>query len=279
MNYFLNTHHFFPISCSHSKLQYIFFRQLSERYFIVKKKKLLWPLQCMEFYNLTKLNWQPITHWRNSYNVLRWLHTISHLFLHICCLVDGIVHFIWIQGWVNNYPHSVCGIYYYNLKKNISLHVLIVCQYTLSTCQQASSFRHKIQFIYLPIYFLLRAWPTSCPWLTSCLFWEYHCTRHLIFNCFDSCSLGVLMWSYIHEYVYGGARRRSWAQAPRRKYMEKNIIYTEFCDWKKKLIDRWTKCIGKQGEHVEKWCFFFKIDNNKFHRQSADNYWLTLVFI
>ena len=24
MNYFLNTHDFFPISCSHSKLQYIF---------------------------------------------------------------------------------------------------------------------------------------------------------------------------------------------------------------------------------------------------------------
>ena len=39
MNYFLKTYHFFPTLCSHSKLQYIFFRKLSERYFILKKKK------------------------------------------------------------------------------------------------------------------------------------------------------------------------------------------------------------------------------------------------
>ena len=37
-----------------------------------------------------------------------------------------------------------------------------------------------------------------CPWPTSCPSWEYHCTRHLIFNCFDSCSIGVLMFSYIY---------------------------------------------------------------------------------
>ena len=56
MNYFLNTHHFLPISCLHSKLQYIFFRKLWERYFIVKKdKKILWLLQCMEFYKFTQL--------------------------------------------------------------------------------------------------------------------------------------------------------------------------------------------------------------------------------
>ena len=41
-----------------------------------------------------------------------------------------------------------------------------------------------------------------CPWPTSCPSWEYHCTRHLIFNCFDSCSIGVLMWPYINTYVY-----------------------------------------------------------------------------
>ena len=41
-----------------------------------------------------------------------------------------------------------------------------------------------------------------CPRPTSCPSWEYHWTRHLIFNCFDSCSLGVLMCSYIHAYVY-----------------------------------------------------------------------------
>ena len=34
-------------------------------------------------------------------------------------------------------------------------------------------------------------------------------------------------------------------------------IYIEFRDWKKKLVDRWIKCIGKQGDHVEKWYFSF----------------------
>ena len=53
INYFLKTHHFFPISCSHSKLQYIFFRKLSERYFIVKNNKIffgpynVWKIRCL----------------------------------------------------------------------------------------------------------------------------------------------------------------------------------------------------------------------------------------
>ena len=54
---------------------------------------------------------------RYTWNVLHWLHTISRLFLHICCIVDGIVHFIWMRGWVNNYPHSVSGIHRYQFKK------------------------------------------------------------------------------------------------------------------------------------------------------------------
>ena len=38
----------------------------------------------------------------------------------------------------------------------------------------------------------------------------------------------------------------------------------------KKFVDRWTTCIGKQGEHVEKWCLsFVKIDNDKFHRMGG----------
>ena len=43
-------------------------------------------------------------------------------------------------------------------KKNIiSLHDLLVCQYTVSTYQQAFSFSQKIQYLFLPIYFLLGA--------------------------------------------------------------------------------------------------------------------------
>ena len=46
-----------------------------------------------------------------------------------------------------------------NFNKNniISLHDLLVCQYTFSTCQQAFSFSHEIQYTYFPIYFLLGA--------------------------------------------------------------------------------------------------------------------------
>ena len=140
----------------------------------------------MELYNLTQLNWQPITHWKNSWNILHWLHTISYLFLRICCIVDGIVHFIWIRGWVNNYPYSVCGIYHYQFKKE---------KHHFSTCSPCL----PIHFVHLSTSFFVRSqnsvyifphiFPSRglCPWPTSCPSWEYYCTRHLIFNCFDSC--------------------------------------------------------------------------------------------
>ena len=38
-NYFSNNHHFFSISCSHSRLQCVFFWKWSEMYFIVKKNE------------------------------------------------------------------------------------------------------------------------------------------------------------------------------------------------------------------------------------------------
>ena len=76
----------------------------------------------------------------HSWNVLHWLHTISHSFLNICCIVGGIVHFIWMRSWVSNYPHSVCGIYRYQFKKGKH--------------KQAFSFSHKIQYIYFPIYYI-----------------------------------------------------------------------------------------------------------------------------
>ena len=51
-----------------------------------------------------------------------------------------------------------CQFIIINFKKNfISLHDFLVFQYTLTTCQQAFSFSHKIQFIYFPVYFLLEA--------------------------------------------------------------------------------------------------------------------------
>ena len=92
-------------------------------------------------------------------------------------------------------------------KKNIiSLHDLLLCQYTLCivhTRQQAFSFSHKIQFIFPQIF----PSPGLCPCLASPerSLWmphEFVRTRHLIFNCFYLCSIGVLMCSYIHAHVY-----------------------------------------------------------------------------
>ena len=89
--------------------------------------------------------------------VLRWSRTISHLFLRICCIVDDIVHFIWMRGCINNYLHPLCGIDRYQLKKKHISTCSPCFQYTLSTFQQAFSFSHKIQFIHFPIYLLLEA--------------------------------------------------------------------------------------------------------------------------
>ena len=47
--------------------------------------------------------------------------TITHLFLRICCIVDDIVHIIWMRGCINNYPHPVCRIDHYQFKKKTSL--------------------------------------------------------------------------------------------------------------------------------------------------------------
>ena len=50
-------------------------------------------------------------------------------------------------------------------------------------------------------------------------------------------------------------------------------------EWKKWLTGGQRVLEGRENM-VEKLCLsFLKIDNIKFHRQSADNYWLTLVFI
>ena len=86
---------------------------------------------------------------------LRWSRTISHLFLRICCMVDEILYFIWMRGCINNYPYPVCGIGRYQFKKKKHISTWSLCiQYTVSTCQKAFSFSHKIQFIYFPIYLL-----------------------------------------------------------------------------------------------------------------------------
>ena len=150
MNYFLNTHHFFSISCLNSKWQYIFFRKYSKRYFIDKKKNFFGPLM----YGTIDTLWLIETIVSILMKVLRWSRTISHLFLRIFCIMDDLVHLIWMRGCINNYPHPVCRIDRYRLKKKHVSTWSPCFQLTLSTCLQAFSFSHKIQFIYFPIYLL-----------------------------------------------------------------------------------------------------------------------------
>ena len=78
--------------------------------------------------------------------------TISYLFLHICCIVDGIVNFIWMRRCINNYPHPVCGIDRYQFKKKHISTWSPCFQYTLSACQQAFSFSNTKFSLYISPY-------------------------------------------------------------------------------------------------------------------------------
>ena len=99
--------------------------------------------------------------------VLRWSRTISHLFLRICRIVDDIVHFIWMRGCINNYPHPVCGIDRYQFNKKTHISTWSPCfQYTLSTCQSQNS-----DYIFPCI----SPFRSLCPWPTFCTSWEYYC--------------------------------------------------------------------------------------------------------
>ena len=105
-----------------------------------------------------------------TWNVLHWLHTISHLLLHVCYIVNSIVHFIWMRGWVKNYPHSVYGIYRYQFKKVKHYFSTWSPCFPIPPPQQAFLSSHKIQFIYFPIYISFsRIVPIT---YTSCSSWQ-----------------------------------------------------------------------------------------------------------
>ena len=144
------------------------------------------------------------------WKVLHWLHTLCHLFLHVCCIVDGIVHFIWMRGWVNNYPHSVYGIYCYQFKKEkhhfstsscFPIHFIHLNNLFLPVTKFSLYISPYISFSRLvPITYvlLLLRLPLRRLWMPH----EFLRRRHLIFNRFDSCLFGVLMCSYVHAHVY-----------------------------------------------------------------------------
>ena len=130
MNYFLNTRHFFLY---HSQIQsdniYIF-----ENF---RKGTLLWKKiktsLAPAMYGTIDTLWLIEAIVSILMKVLRWSRTISHLFLRICCIVDGTVHFIWMRGCINNYLHPVCGIYRYQFKKKTLLYMIALFSIHITT--------------------------------------------------------------------------------------------------------------------------------------------------
>ena len=132
--------------------------------------------------------------------VLRWSRTISHLFLRIYCIVDDIVHFIWMRGCINNYPHPVCEIHRYQFKKNTSLHDRLffntlyppVNKFFLSVTKFSLYISPYISFSKLvPMTYVLTFLRVLLRRLR--MPHEFVRKKHLIFNCFDSCSIDVLI--------------------------------------------------------------------------------------
>ena len=62
-----------------------------------------------------------MTHWRNRFynHETFYIDYIQYIYFYIgiCCIVDGIVHFIWMRGRVDNYPRSVYETYRYQFLK------------------------------------------------------------------------------------------------------------------------------------------------------------------
>ena len=80
----------------------------------------------------------------------------------------------------------------------------------------------------------------------------------------------------------GGVKGLSINLGPRTegRYMRSSMLSQKhffFSEGIKKLVQRWKKCIERQGDYVEKWCYykFFYFYWNKVCICSADNYWLT----
>ena len=133
--------------------------------------------------------------------VLRWSRTISQLFLRICCIVDEIVHFVWMPGCFNNYPHPICGNDRYQFKKkNTSLHDRLVFNTLYPPVNKVFLSVTKFS-LYIPPYISFSKLVPMTYVLPSLRILlhrlrmphEFVRKKHPIFNFFDSCSIDVLI--------------------------------------------------------------------------------------
>ena len=122
--------------------------------------------------------------------------------LRICCIVDDILHFIWMRGCINNYPHPVCGIdrYQFKEKKNTSLNDRLVVNTLYPPVNKLFLSVTKFSLYISPCISFSKLVPMTyvLPFLRVLLCrlrmpHEFVRKKHLIFNCFDSCSIDVLI--------------------------------------------------------------------------------------
>ena len=133
--------------------------------------------------------------------VLRWSRTIFHLFLRVCCIVDDTVHFIWMRGCINNHPHSVCRIDRYQyIKKHASLDNRLVFNTLCPPVNKLFLSVTKFSLYISPYTSFLKLLPMTyvLPFLRVLLCrlrmpHEFVREKHLIFSCFDSCSIDVFI--------------------------------------------------------------------------------------
>ena len=133
--------------------------------------------------------------------VLRWsyvyssLHIfLSHLFLRMCCIVDDIVHFIWMRVCINNYPHPVCGIDCYQFKKKTHLYMITLLSIHFIHLSTSFFFQSQNSVYVFPHISVSRS---LCPWPTFCSSWEYYCAS---FECRTS-SFAKSTWVQLFSFM------------------------------------------------------------------------------
>ena len=159
-----------------------------------------------------------------------------------------------MRGWVNNYPHSVCGIYRYEFKKENHHFSTWSLFLPIHFVHLSTSFFFQSQnsvYIFFSEYFFLEACAHDLRLAPS----ESTTTQALnaarvrsheapILNCFDSCSIGVLMGSYIHAHEY----------------------VTSICDLLLFLIAKWSQSLVTIFIQAPSWSF------------RLETFWLLIFF-
>ena len=174
----------FSISCSNSKWKYIFFRKFLERYFIVKKNK-----NFFGPYNVWK-NWYPMTHWsicfytHESFTLIT--YNISFIFTYL--LHSGRHSTLYMNARVYQQLSAPClwnRLVFNTFYPPVNKLFLSVTKFSLYISPYISFSK------LVPMTFVLPSLRVLLCRLR--MPYEFVRKKHLIFNCFDSCSIDVFI--------------------------------------------------------------------------------------